>query len=823
MHRTHIANAKSAATLWLSAVMFCGLASAQAPSNLFQRIPVSFEENRGQFVDDSRFLIHATNARIKMKATQLEIYRASKLPDTKAKPLNNELQMAAPPVVMSFVNANSKAVATPSEESPRKSYYIFNDGGQMPKVITATHFRSVRVANLYPGIDAVYYDKAGEVEYDLIVQPSADPKQVRLHFGGAATAIDANGNINIGTDGETVIHRSPVVYQGEAKSKSNVASRYVRNGDGTFGIELGTRDASKALTIDPVISFATFLAGSSDDSVRDITTDSAGRLLAVGKTSSFDFPIRGNLMPNPPNAASSYFNLGFVTRFNRAGTDIEFSTFVAVDSTDFVRLDDAGNIYVAAQSNAQTGTIPAGLNAYKPTGSGAYVLKLSPNGDAILGATYMGTTTGTSGFAVNGNGTIAISGGTSGTDGLISTTPGAWFSSLRTAFIAKLQPTLGTADFVTYAPEAGPVAIDAPGNVYIAGGTASSTYPVTAGVFQTTKKDNLDVFVTKLNPSGGLLLSTLIGANKASDCYSGDDWATSLALATDGSVYIAGRTMSSDSPSADNPFTGNRHYLWNGLGAGASFPGSDDSRAFLLKLSADFSSVAFSGSIMTTNQHHTPINGGTQASCFIEFQGRPAKVAIDNAQNIYLIAGGVGDQFPALDNVQPTGDTVLIVNSSGQRIGATKLTGNSNSSETRYTVNPATGAIYFSAKDTTGIQSTTGLTKPRASGAAPLMMKLLSPLARVSLDASNNPSAVGQTLTVAVSALSVPTGGIFILKRDGLEVARSQPAGLNTTFTVSNLQAGFYAFTASYELPDLAGTITSKTLAQAVAQTAVCP
>jgi hypothetical protein len=239
MHRTHVANVKFEATLWLSAFMFCGLASAQAPSNLFQRIPVSFEENRGQFADDSRFLIHATNARINMKATQLEIYRAPKLPDTKTKQLEDQPQLAAPPVVMSFVNANSKAVAAPSEESSRKSHYIFNDGGQMPKVITAKHFRSVRVTNLYPGIDAVYYDKAGEVEYDLIVQPNADPKQVRLHFGGATTAIDANGNINIGAEGEVVIHRSPVVFQGEAKSKSNVVSRYVRNNDGTFGIELG--------------------------------------------------------------------------------------------------------------------------------------------------------------------------------------------------------------------------------------------------------------------------------------------------------------------------------------------------------------------------------------------------------------------------------------------------------------------------------------------------------------------------------------------------------------------------------------------------------
>ena len=359
MHRIQVTNVKFVAFLLLSVVGHIGQALAQAPSSLFQRIPVSFEENRGQFADDARFLIHAANARINMKATQLEIYRTPKLPDLKAKPLNDEPQVVAPPIVMSFVNANSKAVATPSEESPRKSHYIFNDGGLMPKVITAKHFRSVRVANLYPGIDAVYYDKAGEIEYDLIVQPNADAKQVRLDFGGAATTIDREGNIKISADGETVIHRSPVVYQGDARSKNNVGSRYFRNRDGTFGIELGKHDTSKALTIDPVISFITSLSGQSGsiNQISDITTDSVGRVLAVGRTDSFDFPLRNNILPNPPSAVTAAATLGFVTRLNRSGSDIEFSTFVAASATSAIRLDTNGNIYVVAKANDRTGTL----------------------------------------------------------------------------------------------------------------------------------------------------------------------------------------------------------------------------------------------------------------------------------------------------------------------------------------------------------------------------------------------------------------------------------------------------------------------------------
>jgi hypothetical protein len=824
MRRSYSTNRRFVSILLLSTFWLVagGSVFAQAPANLFQRVPVSFEENRGQFMDDSRFLIHAQNARINLKASQLEVYRAPAAAEAKVAGVNGKQSLNTPPLVMSFVNANSKASATPIDESARKSYYIFNDGERVPKVIEAKHYRGVRVSNLYPGIDAVYYGASGELEYDLIVQPNADPNQVRLQFDGAVSKIDAEGNLRLEMDGETVLHRSPVVYQAvvsaTAKAKpettNNVASRYVRHADGTFGIALGKHDSGKVLTIDPVISFATYLSPNGGASVRDMTSDSSGRVLLVGQATSYDYPLRNNLMPNPPNATSSFSNLGFVTRFNASGTDIEFSTFVAASSTDFIRLDDGGNIYVTAQSNAQTGTIPASLSAYKSVGSGAYLFKLAPNGSAVLAATYLGTTAQATGLAVSGGGAVVVS-GKMDTGGSITPTSGAWFSTPTSSlgFIAKLQPTLSTADFITYVPEAGPVALDANGNVYIAGGTTLATYPVTAGAFQTVKKDNLDVFVTKLSTSGGLLLSTFIGSNKSSACSTGDDWATSLVVGTDGGVYVAGRTMSSDYPGA-NPFTGSRHLDWNGLGPSASFPGSDDSRAFLLKLVPDFASIAFSGSIITTNVYHTPSNSATQAGCLSEFGGGPAKVILDSTQNAYLIASHIGNRFPATDNIEQYGSTVLIVNSSGPRVGATKLTSKAGP----YAVNPATGAIYFNS-----LEDIRPITTPSSGGAGPLLMKLISPLARITLTANAGPSTVGQPLLLAVANTALPAGGAFVLKRDGVEVARKLAATSSTSFTVADLQAGFYAFTATYELPDQGGAITSKTLAQVVNQAAVCP
>lgn len=828
MYRTYVANNMFAVTLSLLALSFCEGVAAQASINLFQRVPVSFEENRGQFASDAAFVVHTPNARMNLKATRLEMHRAPTASGAKAKGTHitgmpSPEQSNAAPLVMTFANANPNALPKAGTESTRKSHYIFNDGGREPKVITARHFRSVRVANLYPGIDALYYDAGGDVEYDLIVQPSADPSQVRLQFHGATPSLDGDGNIRLDVDGETVLHRSPVVFQDGGRTKSNVTSQYVRNADGTYGIKLGKHDPRKVLTIDPVISFANYLGGRSTDYVHDITVDSSGRALFAGQAQSFDFPLRNNLLPNSPDASSSSFNLGYVTRFNRSGTDIEFSTFVAVSSTNFVRLDDAGNIYVAAQASTQTGTVPAALNPYKPTGTGNYIFKLAPNGDAMLGATYIGTTSQVTGLAVNGSGAVAVS-GTLGTGGSVTATSGSWLATPtgNLGYIAKLKSSLAAVDFVTYAPEAGHVALDAGGNVYVAGGTTSAAYPVTAGAFQTVKKDFLDAFVTKLGASGSLLLSTFIGSNRSggASCQFGDDWATSIAVGADGGVYVAGRTMSESTPGAGNPFTVSRYYEWNKISPLVTFPPSEDSRAFLVKLAPDFGSLGFSGSVITSRYY---VQGPSQASCLASYSGGTVKVQLDNNQNVYLFARSMGNEYRAKDYLHDYGDTVLIVDPSGQRIGATKLLSSSASNDPHYAVDRATGAIHFSAWTRNAIQSTVGLQRPSYNGDTQAVIKVVSPLATITLMPNLNPSTAGQTLTLTATGTSLPAGGTFVLKRDGVEINRTPATGASATFTIPSLQAGFYAFTAAYELPDQGGTVISRTLAQVVNQTTVCP
>lgn len=90
------------------------------------------------------------------------------------------------------------------------------------------------------------------------------------------------------------------------------------------------------------------------------------------------------------------------------------------------------------------------------------------------------------------------------------------------------------------------VAVDASGNVIVAGYTTSPTLPGTASAFQPTKAtgfpDNRDVFIAKFNPPGTTLLwATFLGGDDL-------DQPTAVAVDSAGSIYVVGTTRSSTFP-----------------------------------------------------------------------------------------------------------------------------------------------------------------------------------------------------------------------------------------------------------------------------------
>ena len=74
-------------------------------------------------------------------------------------------------------------------------------------------FAGVRYRDLYPGVDLVFHggEGGGRLEYDFILAPGADSRDVRLRFEGA----DA---LSLGKDGELLLHTKAGTFSQSARN-----------------------------------------------------------------------------------------------------------------------------------------------------------------------------------------------------------------------------------------------------------------------------------------------------------------------------------------------------------------------------------------------------------------------------------------------------------------------------------------------------------------------------------------------------------------------------------------------------------------------------
>ena len=102
---------------------------------------------------------------------------------------------------------------TGEEELPGKvNYFIGHDPAKWHTDVTT--YAKVRYEEVYPGIDLVYYGNQGQLEYDFVVRPGADPARIRLKVAGARKMyVNEQGQLVVQTAGGAVRWNKPSVYQ----------------------------------------------------------------------------------------------------------------------------------------------------------------------------------------------------------------------------------------------------------------------------------------------------------------------------------------------------------------------------------------------------------------------------------------------------------------------------------------------------------------------------------------------------------------------------------------------------------------------------------
>jgi len=171
---------------------------------------------------------------------------------------------------------------------------------------------------------------------------------------------------------------------------------------------------------------------------------------------------------------------------------------------------------------------------------------------ALTYATYLGGTNDDVGvgIAVNSSGNVFVAGTTGSIDFPTASPYQSASGGSVDVFVAELKPDGSGLVYSTYlgghgADRAAAMALNSAGNVYLTGSTNSDNFPTSSGVVKTSFGGGpSDAFVVELNPSGsGLVFATYLGGSDA-------DSGQAIAVDASGNVFVTGRTLSADFPTA---------------------------------------------------------------------------------------------------------------------------------------------------------------------------------------------------------------------------------------------------------------------------------
>src|SRR5207248_633930 len=103
-----------------------------------------------------------------------------------------------------------------------------------------------------------------------------------------------------------------------------VTGQFVLDDQGDVSFQVGAYDARLPLTIDPVLSYSTYLGGTDSDSGYGIAVDDAGNAYITGETFSSNFPTSIGAYQTSSLASPDVF----ITKLNASGTGLVYSTYL---------------------------------------------------------------------------------------------------------------------------------------------------------------------------------------------------------------------------------------------------------------------------------------------------------------------------------------------------------------------------------------------------------------------------------------------------------------------------------------------------------------
>ncbi|MGB7924752.1 MAG: SBBP repeat-containing protein, partial [Pyrinomonadaceae bacterium] len=332
---------------------------------------------------------------------------------------------------------------------------------------------------------------------------------------GNAIAIDSSGNGYIA--GETSSNNLP--------DKNAFQDNRASSGEGKDAF---VAKFNPAETNNDSFLYGSYLGGTGEDIAHGIAVDAVGNAYVVGQTTSNDLdtgapsgqPLRASFNGG---ALDGFIAKVDVTNASGAGSLVYLSYYggSGSDTVNAVTVEaNTQRTYITGRSDNATG-FPL-LNAFdsSATLSDAFVAKLNADGTAQFYSTFLGGTSFDEGnaIALDAALNVYVTGQTlstnfPNTNGFQTTRASsdgdAYVTKISAVGNAPAQPKILYSSYLGGGGGGGAgkdigrgIALDRKGNVYIAGQTASLTFPTTAGVVKTSSPNvsqfNPDAFVAKV-------------------------------------------------------------------------------------------------------------------------------------------------------------------------------------------------------------------------------------------------------------------------------------------------------------------------------------
>lgn len=447
-------------------------------------------------------------------------------------------------------------------------------------------FGEVTLHDLYPGID-LRIDGSKGLKYEFIVEPGVDPSLIHMRFDGQDRVAVHDGRVVVNTSAGTVSEERPFAYTVRSEGSPCSMRAWHEEVDCDFALdrnELSFRveRQERQLVIDPELTFGSYTGSTADNFGFTATYDGDGALYGGGIVFDIGYPTTLGVIGG---FSGGIIDIG-ISKWTPDGTNLEWSTYLGGsdnETPNSLVVNDSDELFVLCVTGSSD--FPTTAGCFDATFNGGVTIPLfggfvnlaggegygfdfgtdiaiahfSADATSLIGSTFVGGS-GNDGLnqsfdlaynygdhfrgeiALDGQQHPVIASSTQSTDAPMSAdaAQSAHGGGDLDAFLFRLNPALTSLEMSTYCGSSGGdsgfgVQFSSTGDIYLTGGTSSSSLPMAGSPATSTYGGSVDGYIMRYAENGQLLSSTFVGTSSYDQSFF-------VQLNTSDEVYVVGQT-----------------------------------------------------------------------------------------------------------------------------------------------------------------------------------------------------------------------------------------------------------------------------------------